>query len=72
MASTSSPLPPVAEPDASSETLAELLGDCRRMAPHWTVPAHAAPSHVAPSKLHGITVPPASAHVVDGMAEYGA
>ncbi|MCZ4121652.1 hypothetical protein [Streptomyces sp. H39-S7] len=68
MASTSSPVSPVVETDS----LAELLGDCRRMAPHWAVPAHAAPSAAAPSSLHGITVPLASAHVVDGMAEYGA
>ncbi|MEU3466188.1 hypothetical protein ABZ721_40445 [Streptomyces sp. NPDC006733] len=72
MASTSSPVSPVVEPESRSESLADLLGDCRRMAPHWTVPAHAARSAAAPSSLHGITVPLASAHVVDGMAEYGA
>ncbi|MEU6345121.1 hypothetical protein ABZ883_29700 [Streptomyces sp. NPDC046977] len=54
------------------ETLAELLGDCRKMAQHWETPATPEAPRVAPSRLHGITVPEASAHVVEGMAEYGA
>ena len=53
------------------ESLAELLGDCRRMAPHWEAPVRERAAAVAPSRLRGITVPAASAHVVDGMAEYG-
>jgi hypothetical protein len=61
------PLPPVAE----TESLAELIDDCLRMAPHWEVPAAASPAAVAPSSLHGITGPAESAHVVDGMADYG-
>jgi hypothetical protein len=41
------------------------------MAQHWQTPAAHAPAAVTPGTLHGITVPPASAHVVDGMSEYG-
>ncbi|GGR94568.1 hypothetical protein GCM10010252_36600 [Streptomyces aureoverticillatus] len=52
------------------ETLESLRGDCARMVPHWVVPAvPAAP--VPPSLIHGVTVPAASARVIDGMAEYG-
>ncbi|MFJ1895388.1 MULTISPECIES: hypothetical protein [unclassified Streptomyces] len=55
-----------------SETgLAELRGDCARMAPHWVVPAKAAAAPVAPSLIHGVSVPPASAKLIDAMAEYG-
>lgn len=68
MASTSSPLPTVAE----RESMADLLGDCRRMARHWSTPAPAATApKTGPAGLHGITVPAASAHVVDEMAEFG-
>jgi hypothetical protein len=65
--STAQPL--VAE--SESESLAELIGDCRRMARHWEAQAPEKAAAVAPSSLRGITVPAASAHVVDGMAEYG-
>jgi len=41
------------------------------MAAHWKAPAAHAQAVVAPGSLHGITVSPASAHVVDGMSEYG-
>ncbi|MBD0736137.1 hypothetical protein BGM09_23755 [Streptomyces sp. CBMA29] len=58
---------PLAEP----ESLDQLLGDCRRMAAHWHTPAARAQAVVAPASLHGIVVPPASAHVVRGMAEFG-
>lgn len=61
------PAAPLGEP----ETLAELLGDCRKMAQHWETSATPEAPRVAPSRLHGITVPEASAHVVEGMAEYG-
>lgn len=64
---TSLPAAPPAEP----ESLAQLIGDCHKMAPHWEVGARDKAAAVAPSKLRGISVPPASAHVVDGMAEYG-
>jgi hypothetical protein len=58
-------------PPAEPESLEQLIGDCRRMAVHWRPPVHRDPAGVALSGLHGITVPPASAHVVDEMAEYG-
>jgi hypothetical protein len=51
--------------------LAELRGDCARMAPHWVVPAKTTPTPVAPSLIHGVTVPPASARLIDATAEYG-
>ncbi|MEU1346925.1 hypothetical protein ACFYPA_24470 [Streptomyces sp. NPDC005775] len=55
-----------------SETgLAELRGDCARMAPHWVVPTTITPTPVTPSLIHGVTVPPASARLIDAMAEYG-
>lgn len=57
---------PLAEPDS----LEQLIGDCRQMAAHWHVPAGERTAS-APAGLHGITVPPASAHVVAGMAEFG-
>jgi hypothetical protein len=58
-------------PPAEPESLAQLIGDCHKMAPHWETKVGEKTAAVAPSRLHGITVPPASAHVVDGMAEYG-
>ena len=60
------------------ESMAELLGDCHRMAPHWmnTAPVPAKPqphprSAEAP-QAPGIHVPPKSAAALRGMAEYGA
>jgi hypothetical protein len=64
-----SPLAPV--PLAEPDSLEQLIGDCRQMAAHWHVPAGTEPAAVSPAGLHGITVPPASAHVVAGMAEFG-
>ncbi|MET8129710.1 hypothetical protein ACFRCW_43130 [Streptomyces sp. NPDC056653] len=58
-------------PRESEISLAELRGDCARMAPHWVVPATAAPIPVTPSLIHGVTVPAASARLIDSMAEYG-
>ncbi len=52
------------------ESLAELVGDCRKMAAHWEVSAQDASAPVSPASLRGITVPAASSHVVEGMAEY--
>ncbi|WP_405858587.1 hypothetical protein OG407_15780 [Streptomyces sp. NBC_01515] len=51
--------------------LASLRGDCARMAPHWTVPDRIASLPVSPSLIHGVTVPSASARLLDGMSEYG-
>jgi hypothetical protein len=66
--------PPVvlpSSPPAEPESLEQLLGDCRRTAARWKAPAHRDRPRVVPSDLHGVSVPPASAHVVEGMAEYG-
>ncbi|MFG1806519.1 hypothetical protein [Streptomyces sp. NPDC049040] len=57
---------PLAEPDS----LEQLIGDSRRMAAHWHVPAGDERAAAAPAGLRGISVPPASAHVVAGMAEF--
>ncbi|WP_411105934.1 hypothetical protein [Streptomyces sp. cmx-4-9] len=51
--------------------LADLLGDCARMAPHWPVPAGSRPARVAPSQIHGIRVPAASARLIASTAAYG-
>nr|WSW69651.1 hypothetical protein OG461_27580 [Streptomyces sp. NBC_00995] len=58
-------------PRESETTLAELRGDCARMAPHWVAPVRTAPVPVAPSLIHGVNVPPASARLIDATAEYG-
>ncbi|MCX4677845.1 hypothetical protein OG413_21455 [Streptomyces sp. NBC_01433] len=58
-------------PRESEMSLAELRGDCARMAPHWVVPAKTATPPVAPSLIHGVSVPPASARLIDATAEYG-
>ncbi|MEU3837550.1 hypothetical protein ACWECC_35385 [Streptomyces microflavus] len=55
----------------SEVSLAELRGDCARMAPHWTAPVKTATAPVKPSLIHGVTVPPASARLIDAMSEYG-
>lgn len=59
------------EPRESDISLAQLRGDCARMAPHWVVPAADAPPPVSPSLIHGVVVPAASARLVDSMSEYG-
>ncbi|MBT3150952.1 hypothetical protein HTV45_08630 [Streptomyces sp. CHD11] len=51
--------------------LASLRGDCARMVPHWSVPDRAAARPVSPSLIHGVSVPPASARLLDAMSEYG-
>ncbi|MFF2011398.1 hypothetical protein ACFVWY_20305 [Streptomyces sp. NPDC058195] len=55
----------------SEMSLAELRGDCARMAPHWTAHTKSAPAPVAPSRIHGVTVPAASARLIDAMEGYG-
>ncbi|MDW4906840.1 hypothetical protein RB628_16190 [Streptomyces sp. ADMS] len=57
-------------PDLEGD-LASLRGDCARMAPHWTAPDRIIALPVSPSRIHGVTVPPASARLVDAMSEYG-
>ncbi|MFC3576433.1 hypothetical protein ACFOZ0_24740 [Streptomyces yaanensis] len=51
--------------------LASLPGDSARMAPHWAAPAETASLPVPPSLIHGVTVPPASARLLDAMSDYG-
>ncbi|MZF85558.1 hypothetical protein [Streptomyces sp. SID5643] len=51
--------------------LASLPGDGARMAPHWAVPARAASRPVSPALIHGVSVPPASARLLDAMEDYG-
>ncbi|WP_406389522.1 hypothetical protein [Streptomyces sp. NBC_00887] len=55
----------------SEMSLAELRGDCARMAPHWVVPVKTVTDPVAPSLIHGVTVPPYSSRLIDAMSEYG-
>ncbi|WP_128376123.1 hypothetical protein [Streptomyces cavernae] len=58
-------------PLGPEEDLASLRGDCARMVPHWAAPDRLAPRPVSPSLIHGVTVPPASARMLDAMSEYG-
>ncbi|MFE5817898.1 hypothetical protein [Streptomyces sp. NPDC056479] len=51
--------------------LASLLGDCARMAPHWAVPDRVLSRPVSPSRIHGVSVPPRSARLLDAMSDYG-
>jgi len=51
--------------------LAALRGDCARMVPHWAAPDRIVPPPVSPSLIHGITVPPTSARLLDAMSDYG-
>ncbi|MEJ8669014.1 hypothetical protein [Streptomyces sp. NBC_01614] len=61
-----------ATPQADLEAgLASLLGDCARMAPHWAAPDRALSRPVSPSLIHGVSVPPRSARLVDAMSDYG-
>lgn len=51
--------------------LAELRGDCARMVPHWSAPARITALPVSPALIHGVTVPSASARMLDAMSDYG-
>ena len=51
--------------------LASLRGDCARMAPHWAAPDRIVSRPVSPSLIHGVTVPPASARLLEAMSDYG-
>ncbi|HEY8979403.1 MAG TPA: hypothetical protein VIU15_07450 [Streptomyces sp.] len=52
--------------------LATLRGDCARMVPHWAAPENPSDSPVPPSSILGVTVPPASARLLDAMPDYAA
>ncbi|MGW0789437.1 hypothetical protein ACWD04_14540 [Streptomyces sp. NPDC002911] len=58
-------------PRESEMSLAELRGDCARMAPHWAAPAKSLTKPVELSRIHGVTVPPSSARLIDAMSDYG-
>ncbi|MGW1951961.1 hypothetical protein ACWCPI_04235 [Streptomyces sp. NPDC001920] len=60
--------PAPADPEVD---LASLLGDCARMVPHWAVPDRVLSRPVSPSLIHGVTVPPKSARLLDAMSDYG-
>lgn len=60
--------PAPADPDGG---LAALRGDCARMAPHWAPPERIASRPVPLSLIHGVTVPAASARLLEAMPEYG-
>ena len=51
--------------------LASLGGDSARMAPHWAAPDRIASRPVSPSLIHGVTVPPTSARLMEAMSEFG-
>ncbi|MFF6998546.1 hypothetical protein ACFY93_26780 [Streptomyces sp. NPDC008313] len=52
--------------------IAELRGKAARMAPHWAAPGRTSGSTPVPvSRLHGVTVDPASARLLDAMSDYG-
>ncbi|MCF6522956.1 hypothetical protein [Streptomyces sp. JJ36] len=61
-------------PPAEPESLSQLRGDCARMAPHWragTRPAGPRPAPAGSPRPRGVRVPARSAHLLDGMSEYG-
>ncbi len=41
------------------------------MVPHWAAPEKAADLPISPSRIHGVTVPAASARLLATMPEYG-
>jgi hypothetical protein len=61
------------------ESLAQLRGDCARMSPRWqhpeatapSPPAHAGVHGAGPARPAGVHVPERSAHLLDGMSDYG-
>ncbi|MFE5078512.1 hypothetical protein [Streptomyces halstedii] len=52
-------------------SLSELRGDCARMAPRWAAAGRSAAGPVDVPRIHGVTVPPGSARLIDAMADYG-
>lgn len=57
--------------DDEVESLVQLRGDCARMAARWTAAHRTAEDPVPPSRIHGITVTPAAARLLDAMSDYG-
>ncbi len=58
-------------PGTQSDSPAELLDDCRRIASRWAAPHLTAAPEVPASSIHGTRVSAASAHAVEEMSEYG-
>jgi hypothetical protein len=58
-------------PDDLEGDLASLRGDCARMVPHWAAPEKSVSRPVPPSLIHGVTVPAASARMLEAMPDYG-
>ena len=58
-------------PLGPEDGLASLRGDCARMVPHWVAPDRTAARPVSPALIHGVTVPTASARLLDAMSDYG-
>ncbi|MFE9672879.1 hypothetical protein ACFYO5_01940 [Streptomyces sp. NPDC006259] len=51
--------------------LASLRGDGARMAAHWSAPEKTVARPVPLSLIHGVSVPAASARLLEAMPEYG-
>ncbi|MDQ0580531.1 hypothetical protein [Streptomyces rishiriensis] len=51
--------------------LASLRGDGARTAQHWAAPEKIASLPVSPSLIIGVTVPAASARLLEAMPDYG-
>ncbi|NEY36214.1 hypothetical protein GTU99_29325 [Streptomyces sp. PRKS01-65] len=62
---------PAPAPADDEGGLDSLRGDCARMAPHWSAPERAPAPPASPALPHGVSVPPASARLLDALPEYG-
>jgi hypothetical protein len=58
-------------PDDLESDLATLRDDCALMAPRWRAPEHVASGPVPLSLIHGVTVPPRYARLLEAMSDYG-
>ncbi|MFC8964220.1 hypothetical protein [Streptomyces sp. NPDC057094] len=63
--------PPLGQAGDLDGDLATLRGDCARMAGNWAAPTAVSALPVSPSLILGVTVPPTSARMLDGMSDYG-
>lgn len=57
-------------PPGSVARLPQLTRDAVRMVPHWAVPATVRVP-VPAARIRGVSVPPASARLLERMPEYG-
>ncbi|CAL9402899.1 hypothetical protein SUDANB58_01486 [Streptomyces sp. enrichment culture] len=65
------PKDPAPAPAADEGGLESLRGDCARMVPHWAAPERAPSRPGSPPLPHGVSVPPASARLLDALPDYG-